>query len=151
MIENTKAPDFKITLVDGTETMLSECLKTQSVIVHFFPKAFTGTCKEELCSIRDDFNERTHPELLVVAVSCDTKEDLAKWIKEENFGLAYASDFEPRGQIARSFDAMNSDLNIADRKTFLVKRDGTIAWTYGTEVGSARDIEEYRKALSLLA
>jgi len=48
-----QAPSF--TLIDSDKNEVSlEQQKGKNVLLLFFPLAFTGTCTEELCSMRDD-------------------------------------------------------------------------------------------------
>lgn len=74
------APQFTLTSSELKEVSLSD-FKGKKVIIHFFPLAFTGTCKQQLCTVRDSYNE---PGLQILAISVDSPFTLAKF-KEENY------------------------------------------------------------------
>ena len=50
------APDFTLFDSEKKQLTLSE-LKGNNVLLLFFPLAFTKTCTEELCHVRDNIND----------------------------------------------------------------------------------------------
>ena len=50
----SKAPDFSLYDSDKNSVSLSDFKDKKNVLLLFFPLAFTGTCTDELCAVRDD-------------------------------------------------------------------------------------------------
>ncbi|MFZ9815683.1 MAG: redoxin domain-containing protein, partial [Candidatus Kapaibacteriota bacterium] len=64
------APDF--TLVDNTLTPHTlSSYKGQSVILAFFPAAFTGVCEKEMCTFRDNLGTLQSSNARIFGVSVD--------------------------------------------------------------------------------
>jgi peroxiredoxin len=58
------------------------------------------------------------------------------------------SDFEPKGAVALQYGAYLDGLGFATRATFVIDKDGNLAWKQVTSPGEARDQEEAVAALA---
>ncbi len=125
---------------------LSEALNDGTVVVYFFPSAYTRGCNiqaHEFASNMEAFNAAG---ATVIGVSLDSIERLNDFSADPNYcagKLAVASD--ATGEIARSYDlnvrerregAVDTrgeaiDHGFAERTTFIVTSDGQIAETIG--------------------
>ena len=70
------APDFELRSQHGEPTRLSDFRGSKSVVVVFYPFAFSGICTSELCEIRDDLGRFQNDSVQVLAVSCDSVQTL---------------------------------------------------------------------------
>jgi Peroxiredoxin len=52
----TEAPDFTLKDQNNQEVTLSSFRGERSVLVVFYPFAFSGICTGELCAVRDDLS-----------------------------------------------------------------------------------------------
>lgn len=145
------APDFDVVNVDGHAAPISAAKNAKNLLVHFFPKAKTSACEQELCSIRDNVQDLTDKNVYVIAISCDSIDDLRLWQDEQNLKFAFVSDAVPRGEIAKKYGAYNEELNIANRASFLIDTTGVIVWSQKVDLGSIRNINDYKEAIKLLA
>ena len=66
-----KAPDFTLKDQNGRDVSLSSFRGDKTVVVVFFPFAFSGICTGELCEIRDDLGAFVSDDVQVLAISCD--------------------------------------------------------------------------------
>ena len=78
------APDFTLVDTHGTPVTLSE-LRGTPVVVVFFPFAFSGICRGELCEIRDNIAAFDTAGVRVLAVSCDPMFTLRAWKEQEGY------------------------------------------------------------------
>lgn len=131
---------------DAFDYSLAEALEDGTVVVYFYPSAYTSGCNiqaHEFSVNMDAFNEAG---ATVIGVSLDSIERLNDFSADPEYcagNLAVASD--PAGDIARSFDLAVRDAvdgaedtrgveighGFAERVTFIVTPDGKIAETVG--------------------
>lgn len=90
------APDFTLPTDEGTFT-LSEHRGTH-VIIYFYPAAMTPGCTTQACDFRDSLDALTAAGYVVVGVSKDSPEKLAKFREKEGLTFALASDEDKQVQ-----------------------------------------------------
>jgi peroxiredoxin len=144
----TPAPDFTLNDHDGNAVTLSS-LRGQSVVLNFYPFAFSGLCTNEICEIRDDnaaFDGAT-----VLAITCDPPFTLKAWADAERYPHRMLSDFWPHGQVASAYGAFDDAMGCANRCTFVIDADGTIVAALETEnKGVTRTRDDYVTAMKEL-
>jgi peroxiredoxin (alkyl hydroperoxide reductase subunit C) len=144
------APDF--TLVDqyGADVSLSSVRGAKLAVVVFYPFAFSGICTGELRAIRDGLEDFQSDDIQVFSISCDPMYALRAWADAEGHFFPLLSDFWPHGEVSRAYGVFNETDGFALRGTFLIDRDGRIAWSEVKGLGEARSFREYRAALTAL-
>ncbi|WP_018155141.1 peroxiredoxin [Demetria terragena] len=142
------APDFTLKDQFGQETSLAELRAEKSVLLVFYPFAFSGICTGELCSVRDDLTRFQNERVQTVAISCDPMFTLKAWADHEGYDFPLLSDFWPHGQIAQRYGVFNEDAGMAIRGTFLIATDGTVQWSLVNGPGEARDLASFEAALT---
>ena len=65
----TQAPEFKLFNTEKKEISLSD-FKGKTVVLHFFPAAFTGVCTAQMCTLRDDYSIYNDLNCVVLGCSC---------------------------------------------------------------------------------
>ena len=145
-----QAPDFELTDQHGTPVRLSSFRGAKSVVLVFYPLAFSGVCTGELCAIRDQFPEADRDDVEVLAVSVDSTFATRAWSDAEHFEFGLLSDFWPHGAVATQYGVFDSDRGIAIRGTFIIDKDGVVRWKVVNPIPQARDLAEYSKALAAL-
>jgi alkyl hydroperoxide reductase subunit AhpC len=60
------------------------------------------------------------------------------------------SDFWPHGEISKAYGTFEESRGCPKRGTFVIGRDGNIKWMVVNGLGDARNIAEYKAALSAL-
>ena len=61
------------------------------------------------------------------------------------------SDFWPHGEVARAYGVFDPDRGCPRRSTYIVGRDGRIAWSVHHAMGEPRDVQDYIDVLGGLA
>lgn len=89
----SKAPDFSLYDSDKNKVSLSDFKGNKNVLVLFFPMAFTSTCTEELCAVRDDIARYSNTNAQVLGISVDSVFTLAKYKEEQSYNFPLLSDF----------------------------------------------------------
>jgi mycoredoxin-dependent peroxiredoxin len=142
------AADFELRSQHGEATRLSDFRGSKSVVVVFYPFAFSGTCTRELCEIRDDLARFQNDSVQVLAVSCDSVQTLRAFAEREGYDFPLLSDFWPHGAVARSYGVFNEKVGVAVRGSFLIDPEGVVRWSVINGIGEARDLAGYQSALA---
>ena len=85
------APDFELLSDEGNPVKLSD-YRGQRVVVFFYPKADTPGCTTQACGFRDNYPTFQEANAVVLGISPDTPEDLAKWKAKQNFPYSLLAD-----------------------------------------------------------
>jgi len=143
-----QAPDFTLVNQRGEAVTLSD-LRGRKVVLVFYPFAFSSTCTEEMCALRDrsdDFGDDT----VLLGISVDTKHALRVFAEQEGLGFDLLSDFWPHGAVAQAYGVFLADSGKATRATFVIDRAGVVRWSVVNHPGQARSVDDYRTALAAL-
>lgn len=140
-----KAPNFTLRDTEKAEISLND-YRGKNVLILFFPLAFTGTCTDELCSIRDEKAEYDDLKVDVLAISVDSLFTLGKFKEEQKYNFPLLSDFNK--DVARAYGTLYEDFvlgmkGVAKRSAFLVDQNGTIR--YAEVLESAGDLPNFDK------
>jgi peroxiredoxin len=144
------APDFTLSDQNGVDVTLSSFRGEKSVLIVFYPFAFTGTCTGELSAVNQHIESFETDERTVLIVSCDTKYAQRVFAENEDYQFRLLSDFWPHGKVAQDYGVFLESRGCALRATFLVDRDGVVRWSVVQGLGEARDVEAYEAAFAAL-
>ena len=143
------APEF--TLPDQDKQLVSlAALRGTPVLLVFYPFAFSRLCTGELCQLRDELAVYTDAGVTVVAISTDPVFGLKAYAAQENFDFPLLSDFWPHGAVAQAYGAFNDRAGMAQRATFLVDDEGTLAFAEVNAPGDVREQSGWKDAVAEL-
>lgn len=97
-----QAPDFELTNQKGESVKLSD-FRGQKVLLFAYPKAATPGCTTQACGFRDNFAKVEAANAVVLGLSPDAPDTLAKWIEKESLGYDLLSD--PQHQVLEAWQA----------------------------------------------
>ena len=121
------APDFTLPSTSGQPVTLS-ALRGRNVLIAFFPLAFTSTCTEELCDMRDDWDQFAGANTVVLPISVDSTPTLVEFRNKHTMKSELLSDF--KRDVARKYGVLLEDRFFSTRAYFLVDRAGLIQWEH---------------------
>ena len=145
-----EAPDFTLPNHHGEPITLSSFRGRKSVVLIFYPWAFTGTCTGELCEIRDRITSFDNDETVTFGISCDTKFSLRVFAEREGYAFDQLSDHWPHGEVAKTYGVFNEKAGAANRGTFIIDKAGIVRYSVVKSIGDVRDPAEYEKVLAAL-
>jgi len=96
------APDFEL-VSDTGDTVILDGFKGKRVIVYFYPKADTPGCTKQACAIQDIGPQIEDAGVIVIGISPDPPEKLAKFRAKYDLGFILASD--PNHEVAEAYGA----------------------------------------------
>ena len=144
------APDFELSDQHGEKISLSSFKGKKNVVVLFIPFAFTGTCTGELCALRDDLAPFQNDNVQLLAISCDSMFTQRIFAEQEGYKFPVLADFWPHGAAAKAYGIFNEELGCAMRGTFIIDKEGILRWQVINGLGDARNIADYKTAISAL-
>lgn len=125
-----KAPAFSLLNQDGEKVSLKDFKDEKIVVLYFYPKAMTPGCTTQACGIRDSKRKYTNKGVVVLGVSPDAPEKLAKFRDKEKLNFDLLSD--PDHAIAEAYGAWGAkklygkDYMGILRSTYIIGVDGKI-------------------------
>jgi peroxiredoxin len=142
--EGDEAPSFEAQMVtDEIETVELSDFFDDTLVLAFFPAAFSPVCKREMCKLRDSMKDFEALEAQVMAVSVDTPFSLKKFREENDLNFPLLSDHNKEAidlyDVRTSFE--EKDFDIAERAVFIIE-DGEV--TYSQVTDTIRDLPDFR-------
>ena len=141
----SKAPDFTLTNGDREAVRLRDQIGSGSVVLAFFPGAFSGTCTKEMCAFRDSMTQLNGLNAKVFGISTDTFFTLKAWGDQQKLGFPLLSDYNK--DAIQAYDVVNPDMiglkNIAKRAIFVIDKGGVVR--YREILDDARNEPDYGK------
>ena len=149
------APDFSLFDTDKQKVTLSE-QKGKTILLLFFPQAFTSTCTKELCGVRDDIARYSNANAQVFGISVDSVFSLKKYKEEQHYNFPMLSDFNK--DVSTEYGTIYSEWilkmkGVSKRSAFIVDSEGIIRYAEvlekASEVPNFEAINEILTSLSI--
>ena len=147
------APDFTLFDSDKKQITLSE-QKGNTILLLFFPLAFTSTCTIELCSVRDNIGWYNNVNAKVFGISVDALQTLAKFKEDQKLNFTLLSDFNK--EVSRAYDSIYEMFGynmkgVSKRSAFVIDKDGIVRYAEVLEnAGELPNFEAVQKTLAVL-
>ncbi len=137
------APDFTLFNSEKKQITLSE-LKGHNVLLLFFPLAFTKTCTEELCHVRDNISSYNNADAKVFGISVDALHTLAKYKEDQQLNFMLLSDFNK--DVSRLYGSIYEMFGynmkgVSKRSAFIIDKNGIIQ--YAEVLDNASEIPDF--------
>ena len=144
----SEAPDFSLPSTSGQTVTLSG-LRGQSVLLAFFPLAFTGTCTAEMCAFSDDYGQFQSAGAVVLPISVDSVPTLKEFKAKERMSVDLLSDF--KRDVSRRYGTLLDDKFFSKRAYVLVDKRGVVRWAHEeAELGNRRENAELLQQIKSL-
>jgi peroxiredoxin Q/BCP len=117
------APDFELPGSDGRVYRLRDFKNSDTVVIAWFPKAFTGGCTKECASIGSSRGALRAFKVRYFGASVDAPETNKAFA--ESLGLDYPILSDPAKRVARAYGVLGAS-GFPSRWTFFIGKDGRI-------------------------
>lgn len=144
------APDFTLRDQFGQDVTLSSFRGTKAVVILFYPFAFSGVCTGEMAGIRQRLDEFLTFDTEVLAISCDPVYSLRAFADAEGLNFPLLSDFWPHGEVSKSFEVFDDVKGTPRRSSYVIDREGMLAWAVHNTNPEGRDLDEHLAQLRAL-
>lgn len=127
--ERDSAPDFELKDQEGNIHKLSD-YRGRKVVLYFYPRDMTPGCTKEACNFRDNYEDFTKRDIVVIGVSADTVESHKKFVEKHNLPFTLLSD--PQKEVVSKYGVygekklMGRTFMGVKRVTYLIDEKGII-------------------------
>ncbi len=131
-----KAPDFQAPDTSRAVKSLGD-FAGKTVVLAFFPGAFTGVCTKEACTLRDSAAELNGLNAEVVGVTVDSIFSQKAWADANSLQFTLVSDFKREmvnayGTALPNFAGMEGYTS-SKRSVFVIDKGGVVRYAETTE------------------
>ena len=147
------APDFTLFNSEKQEVTLSQYLG-KSVVLLFYPQAFTGVCTTELCDIRDNLNVYSTLNAEILAISVDSVFTLENWKQQQGFNFQMLSDFNKT--VSTAYETIYKTFafgmkGVSKRSAFVVDSKGVLQYVEILDnAGEIPNLDKIKEVLATL-
>ena len=133
---NETAPDFNLKNTKKNDIALSS-YKGKTVVLAFYPGAFTGVCDTEMCSLRDSMNSFNDLNATVLGISVDSPWANAEFAKKYEINFSLLSDYNR--DVSKAYDMIFNGLGglegyeCSNRGVIIIDGQGLIQYRWVAE------------------
>ena len=123
------APDFTLKNTEKSDVSLAD-YTGQTVILAFYPGAFTGVCDKEMCAFQDNLGKLNDANAVVLGISVDSPWANAEFARKYDLGFTLLSDIDR--VVVNSYDATFVGLGgiegyvCANRIVIVIDKNGVV-------------------------
>lgn len=145
------APAFSLYDTEKRLVTLEEH-KGKTVLLLFFPLAFSSVCTKELCAVRDDISVYNEANATVFGISVDSFYVLKKFKEEQGLNFGLLSDFNK--DASKAYDVLYESFGnlgmkgVSKRAAFVI--DGAGIVQYAEICPSPADLPDFSKIQAVL-
>ena len=146
-----QAPEFTLYDADRQPRSLSE-FRGKSVVLAFYPGAFTGVCTTEMCTFRDRMASFNSLNSQVLGISVDGAFSQKVFSDQNNLNFPLLSDFTR--QVINQYDVALPNFAgmegyvASQRAVFVVDKEGVVRYKWiGPNPGVEPDYDEVQAAV----
>ena len=136
MQEGESAPNFELIANDGSTISLDSFKDKKNVVLCFYPKNHIFGCPSKKVfkmaeNVISSYSEITSTDSELFAISIDTVEAQAKFVKE--YGIPYLHLSDTTKDTCKTYAGLNV-VGLAKRSTFIIDKKGTIRKIFETSM-----------------
>src|SRR5881392_79129 len=129
----TEAPDFTLPVTPDQKLSLSE-LRGQPVILAFYPADFSPVCGDQMALYNQVLPEFQKHKAELLGISVDGVWCHQAFAENRRLHFPLLADFQPKGEVARSYGAYRDSDGFAERALFVIDPKGIVFWSYCSPV-----------------
>jgi peroxiredoxin len=149
LLTGTKAPDFELFATPDQKLKLSE-LRNKKVILAFYPANWRPVCDDQMALYNEMGKYFSRHNAQLIGISVDSKWSHLAFTERNNFHFPLLADFEPKGEVARLYEAYDTSTGACKRALYVIDENGIIRWNYLSPVGINPGAEGILNALEEL-
>lgn len=123
------APAFTLKNTEKKDVSLAD-YSGQTVVLAFYPGAFTGVCDKEMCAFQDNLGKLNQSNAIVLGISVDSPWANAEFARKYNLEFNLLSDIDR--DVVKAYDAAFVGLGgidgymSANRVVLVIDKSGTV-------------------------
>lgn len=125
--QGQRLPDIDF-ITESGERLSAGDLSGQKTVLYFYPKDDTPGCTKEACAFRDRMGDYEQAGIQVYGVSLDSPESHRQFREKYNLNFPLLTD--ENGRASEALGVLRENREVANRVTFLLDPNGTVAKVY---------------------
>jgi peroxiredoxin len=129
------APGFTLQARPTESVSLSDYLGEQSVVLLFFPLAYSSVCTDEMCAVAEDYSAYRELGAQVLGISVDSPFVNQKFAEDCKAPFPILSDFNK--EAIEAYGVLREDLiglkGVSNRAAFVIGKDGKVEYAWVTD------------------
>src|SRR5438128_7442503 len=130
----TPAPDFELPSTPDQKVSLAD-FRGQPVILAFYPEDWSPVCSDQMALYQEVLPEFQRSGAELMGISVDGIWSHLAFAKDRNLHFPLLADFEPKGEVARTYHVYRDTDGTSERALFVIDADGIVRWSYVSPVG----------------
>jgi peroxiredoxin len=128
------APNFSLKVTPDQNVSLSD-FKGKPIILVFYPADFSPVCGDQVVLYNELLSEFKKFDAQILGISVDNIWSHLAFAKEKKLHFPLLSDFEPKGEASKLYNAYREDDGVSERALYVIDKEGKVAWSYISPVG----------------
>ena len=145
----TEAPEFRLPSTPDQIVSLSE-FRGRPVILAFYPEDWSPVCSDQLALYQELLPEFQKFNAELLGISVDGIWSHIAFAKDRNLHFPLLADFEPKGEVARTYQVYRATDGTSERALYVIDADGIVRWSYVSPVGINPGADGILRALESL-
>lgn len=125
----TQAPDFELSAGSDQTLKLRE-LQGKKVILTFYPADWSPVCSDQMALYNQTLKLFDRHNAQLLGLSVDGKWCHKAFSDSRKLHFSLLADFEPKGAVARLYEAYDEQAGVAKRALYVLDEQGIIRWNY---------------------
>jgi peroxiredoxin len=132
--EGRNAPDFTLHATPDQRVSLRD-FRGQPVILAFYPADWSPVCGDQMVLYNEILPEFRSHNAALLGISVDGVWCHLAFARARKLQFPLLSDFEPKGEIARTYGVYRQSEGVCERALFVLNSEGVIHWRHVSPVG----------------
>jgi peroxiredoxin len=146
----TQAPNFQLSTTPDQRVSLND-FRGQPAILFFYPADWSPVCGDQAALYNELLPEFRRFNAALLGVSVDGVWCHVAYAQQRKLHYPLLSDFEPKGQVARTYGVYRQHDGTSERALFVINSEGVIHWSYLSPIGVNPGADGILNALEDLA
>src|SRR6266581_1926734 len=146
----TEAPNFELPSTPDQKVSLAD-FRGQPVILAFYPEDWSPVCSDQMALYQEVLPEFRKFNAELLGISVDGIWSHLAFAKDRNLHFPLLADFEPKGEVARTYQVYRDKEGTSERALYVIDADGIVRWSYVSPVGLNPHAEQAAEAAEAAA
>ncbi len=125
----TQAPDFELS-AGPDQTVKLRDLQGKNVILAFYPADWSPVCSDQMALYNQTLKLFDKHNAQMLGFSVDGKWCHHAFSDSRKLHFPLLADFEPKGAVARLYEAYDEQAGMAKRALYVLDKQGIVQWSY---------------------
>jgi peroxiredoxin Q/BCP len=144
-----RAPSFTAEAHTGEMINSADYLGKQAVVLYFYPRDDTPTCRAEACGFRDAYEEFVKAGAVVIGCNEQSLARHRAFAAKRNLPFLLISDAD--GSLRKAFGVPKTWGIFPGRVTYVIDREGIVRLVFNAQFTAAKHIDEALRVVRELA